>query len=88
MNVEMSVEGLDLGHQYFVSGVPLEGITYDPANDMLTFFFEALAHNIAAPRAVWTDEGLDGLHSLAVVDSDGHQQLVVFRELLKLPPAA
>jgi hypothetical protein len=40
-NVEMSVEGLDLGHQYLASRIPLEGITYDPASDTLTFFFEA-----------------------------------------------
>jgi hypothetical protein len=85
-NVEMSVEGLDLGHQYFASKVPLEGITYDPASDMLTFFFEAFAHNVAAPRDLWVDERLDDLHSLSVVDSDGHQQIVVFHELLKLPP--
>jgi hypothetical protein len=36
---------------------------------------------------VWVDERPDGLHSLAVVDSDGHQQIVVFHELLKLAPA-
>jgi hypothetical protein len=86
-NVEMSVEGLDLGHQYLASRIPLEGITYDPASDTLTFFFEALGHNVAAPREVWVDERPDGLHSLAVVDSDGHQQIVVFHELLKLAPA-
>jgi hypothetical protein len=79
-NVELSVGGLDLGHPYLASKIPLEGITYDPMSDMLTFFFffETLAHDVDAPREVRVDERSDGLHSLWVVDSDVINRLSCF----------
>jgi hypothetical protein len=85
--VELSVDGLDLGHQSISAKALLEGITHDPADDLLTFFLEGLEHNIVGPREVWLDEGPDGLHSIAVVDAEGHKQIAIFHELLPLPSA-
>lgn len=87
VSVETSVDGLELGHQYLTSNALLEGASYEPATEMLTFFFKGLTHNVSAPREVFVDDGPEGLRSIAVVDSEGRKQIAVFHGLLELPAA-
>jgi len=83
--VEIEVEGLDLGDEVEAQWIPFKGISYDPKDDVLSIFSDDLEHMIRKPKTVWVDFGVDGLHSLEVVDSDDHKQIVVLRDELALP---
>jgi hypothetical protein len=85
--VEIEVEGLDLGDEIEAEWIPLTGISYDPKDDVLSVFSNDLEHMIHHPTEVWVDFGVDGLHSMEVVDKDGHKQILVLRNELALPPA-
>ncbi len=87
VSAEISVDGLDVGHQYLTSNAVLEGVSYEPAKDTLTFFLKGLAHGISAPQEIWVDDDPKGLRSIAVVDSDGHKQIAELHSLLELPAA-
>ena len=83
--VEIEVAGLDLGDQIETEWVLLNGISYDPRDDLLTVFTEGVDHNIPRPQTIRVDDGIDGLHSIEVTDADGHKQIVLLKEALKLP---
>jgi len=84
---EISVEGLDLGDQILTSKALLKGITYEPPSNMVTLLLEGLDHNIEGVEVVWVDDEPAGLRSVAFLDADGHEQIVVFHSALELPPA-
>ena len=83
---EIEVEGLDIGDEIEAEWIPLTGISYDPKDNVLSIFSNDLEHMIHGPQEVWVDIGVDGLHSMEVVDKDGHKQIVVLRDELALPP--
>lgn len=83
--VEIEVAGLDIGDEIEAEWIPFTGITYDPKDDVLSIFSDRLEHMIHKPRQVWVDVGVDGLHSLEVVDADDHKQIVLLKDDLALP---
>ncbi len=86
--VEIEVAGLDLGDEIEAEWIPLSGISYDPKDDVLTIITDRLDHMIRHPREIYVERSVDGLHSMEVVDADGHKQIVVLRPDLALPPPA
>ncbi len=85
--VEIEVEGLDLGDEIEAEWIPFTGVSYDPKDNVLSIFSNELEHMIHKPEEIWVDFGVDGLHSMEVVDKDGHKQIVVLKDELALPPA-
>jgi hypothetical protein len=83
---EIDVESLALGAQVEAKWLPLLGIVYDPKDDLIEVALEDLDHLVRKPREVYIDEGPTGLNSLEVVDGDGVQHIVQFRDPLMLPP--
>ncbi len=82
---EIEVAGLELGDQVEAEWVVLNGISYDPKDDVVILFTDRIDHMIRRPREIYVDDGIDGLHSVEVIDADGNRQIAVFREALKLP---
>ena len=82
---EIEVAGLDLGDQVEAEWLQLIGISYDRKDDVLSFQLEGVEHLIQGPREVYVEEDDDGLHSIEVVDGDGHRHIVRLRAALALP---
>ena len=88
MRAEVEVEGLDLGDQVEAEWLPLYGIVYDPKDDELEVAMENIDHLIPHPEAVYVDEHGTELHSVEIVDREGHRQIVRLRAPLALPEKA
>jgi hypothetical protein len=84
--VEIDVDSLALGAQVEAKWLPLLGIVYDPKNDIIEIALHDLDHMVHEPREIYVEEGPTGLISLEVVDGDGVQHIVQFRDPLMLPP--
>ena len=85
--VSVIVEGLDLGVQPEIDKVELLGVTYDRGDDIIEIDSSALRHRIEGPHDVYLMEDVDGaLLSFKVTDYEGHEQIVQFDPVLKLPP--
>jgi hypothetical protein len=83
--VSVEVTSPDLGDQVAAQHLPLFGITYDPADDLIEIAMEGLDHLVQHPRQVSVDEQGAGLASIEVVASDGAREIVTFQDPLLLP---
>jgi hypothetical protein len=90
MRAQVEVAALNIGDQIAAEWVPMLGVVYDRANDVLRISLDGLEHVIAKPREIYVDEGEAGLSSFEVVDADSVRHIVQLREPLMLPapPAA
>ena len=83
--VEMQVLSLQIGSRLEARRVPLFGMAYDPASNVLELLLgEELDHLIRAPRELYVDEGSLGIVSLQIVNSDGIRQIITLRDPLLL----
>lgn len=85
---EIEVAGLDLGDQVEAEWLQLNGVSYDPRDDVLSLQLEGIEHLVRGPREVYVEEDDNGLHSLEVVDGEGHRHIVKLRAALALPSPA
>jgi hypothetical protein len=83
--MEVEVASLDLGDQIVAEWVPLLGVTYDAANDLLDVALTGLNHLIREPRQIYVQEGSRGLEMIAVESADGVKQILRLKEPLMLP---
>lgn len=83
--VEIEVAGLDLGDQIEAEWVPLNGISYDPKDDVVVVDLEKTEHTVRAPAEVVVDEGDDGIHSISIKCGEGHLHVLRLKEPRKLP---
>ena len=81
---EVEVASLDLGDQIVAEWIPLQGITYDTADDLLDVSFDRLTHMIRHPRDIIVEEGPGGVSSVAVALPDGSRQVIRFKQPLML----
>lgn len=81
---EIEVSGTGLGHQTEVKMAQLIGITYDPKNDLVEIALEGLDHLIQHPREIYVVDGVEGLASMEIVDSERQKQIVKLSEPLML----
>jgi hypothetical protein len=86
-NVDIRVDGLDLGDQLQVEHVPLAGISYDPGDGAIHVDTERLHHAIPDPKAVFVQEQGPEVRCIEVIDREGHQQLIELTKALALPPS-
>ena len=93
-HVDVEVLGMDVGDQIEHEDLPLSGITYDAREDSLYIYLhepnalEHAAHRIRSPKEVYVQTGQTGLSRVAILDHEGHELLVHFREPLMLPAGA
>jgi hypothetical protein len=85
---EVEVASLDLGDQIVAEWIPLQGITYDTADDLLDVSFDRLTHMIRHPRDIIIEEGPGGVSSVAVALRDGSRQVIRFKQPLVLSATA
>ncbi len=77
--------GNDVGAQLEADWVGLVGLAYDPRNDELEIATDALDHHISRPREVYVDDGVEGLHSVEIIDDAGNKQIIRLKQPLRLP---
>ena len=82
---EIEVASLDLGDQIVAEWLPLHGITYDTANDLLDVSLDRLNHLIRHPRDIVIEEGTTGVTSIAIALRDGSRQVIRLKQPLLLP---
>lgn len=82
--VQIEVAGLGFGDQIQVDWVPLLGISYDDKDDVLTVSVADLEHMIHNPAAVEIDEAGGQVSQVAVLDDDGHTEIVRLKQPLAL----
>jgi len=87
INVEIETASLKLGDQINQEWSLLNGLTYDPKDDIFEVATDELDHLIPHPRNIFVDEAGVMLRSVDVIDADGNHQIVKLREPLPLPPA-
>lgn len=74
-DVDVEVDGLDMGAQIEVEHLPLRGLSYDPRDDAFSMVFEQMEHRISHPREIYVDEDRDEIDSIEVVDEDDHKHI-------------
>lgn len=85
---EIEVLGLNLGDHIAAEWVPMFGVVYNPAGDVLEIGLEGLDHMIHRPKTIHVDESGAGLHSISVIDEDDLQHIIRLRDPLLLPAPA
>ena len=86
-DVDVEVDGLDLGAQPAVDHLPLQGLSYDPHDDAFSIVCDNVEHRIARPREIWIDEDIDQINAIEIVDHDDHKHIAKLTRALALPPA-
>jgi Family of unknown function (DUF5335) len=83
---EIEVVSLDLGDQIEAEWTPLIGVTYDRKDDLIEIALEDLDHLIRSPRQLFIDYAVGGaIAAIQIIDADGNQQIVRFKDPLALP---
>lgn len=77
--VEIEVGSLELGEQVAAEWIPLNGLSYDPKDDVLAVITEAFEHNIRHPKEIFVEEDMGALLAVEAVDGDGDKQIVRLR---------
>jgi hypothetical protein len=86
-NVQIEVESLEFGDQKLTHGI-LEGLNYDPREDILYIFTEHLEHLVYNPIEIYIDGDIGGLSSVAIIDDEGYSHIVILKDPLRLPSEA
>jgi hypothetical protein len=76
---QIEVAGYAFGNRT-AAWLPLQGITYDPRDDVLEIVMEGLDHLIHKPRDISVDGGPEALTKMEIVDSDGRRQIIKLME--------
>ena len=82
---EIEVDSLAIGSQIEAEWLPLFGLVYEPRSDTIEVLLEGIGHLIHKPKEVFIDQGLTGLTSLEVIDSDDTRHIIKLRDPLMLP---
>ena len=82
---EVETAGLTLGNQINQKWAPLNGLAYDPKDDIFEIVTDDMDHLIAHPKDIYVDEAGTALRSIDVIDADGNHQIVKLRQPLSLP---
>jgi hypothetical protein len=80
----IEVASMALGVQTEARWAPIVGIAYDSRADVFQFVLDGLDHSILHPLEVYAEFGFAGIESLAIVDHEGWQ-IVLLRTPLMLP---
>jgi hypothetical protein len=81
---EIEVASAKLGDQIEAEWVPLIGLVYDPKSDIVEVALEGLDHMIRKPQKLFVEEEAGRLLSLEVIDAEGTQHIMQFKDPLML----
>jgi hypothetical protein len=84
---QIETASLSVGDQINRKWATLNGLAYDPKDDIFEVATDDLDHLIAHPREIYVEEAGALLHSVDIVDAAGNHQIVKLREPLLLPTA-
>jgi hypothetical protein len=87
---EVETASLDLGDQIVAERLPLVGITYDTHNDLLDVALqgrEHFNHLIRHPKEIVVQQEGGAIEGVAVKTEDGTEEMLRFKESLRLPEA-
>ena len=82
--LEVASDGI--GDQVEVEWARLLGVTYDPKGDLFEIQLEGVDHLVSHPRTFAIRERDSRADALVVVDGEGAEHIVQFREPIELPP--
>lgn len=82
---EIEVVGLGIGDQVEKEWTALNGLAYDPKDDVFEVLTEDVDHLVSRPKDIYVDQEADGLRSVEVIDADDNRQLIKLRQPLALP---
>lgn len=86
-HAEINIAGRQLGDQIQREWSLLNGLVYDPKDDLFEVIIEdEVDHLVFHPKEIWVDQAGVMLQSVDVVDADGNHQIVLLKEPLPLPP--
>lgn len=85
--VEVQVASLKLGERVQANWLPLLGLSYDPRDDAIEIVLRGLEVTVPKPREIHFDGAGGQWNALDIVDADGVQHVVEFKEPLLLPAA-
>jgi len=83
--VQIEVTGLGLGDQIEADWIPLEGLSYDPKNDVFAVIAEGVDHLIRHPKQIHIDQEVDWLLSIEAIDAEDNHHIVLLKNPLSLP---
>jgi hypothetical protein len=86
--IELEVDGLDVGAQIEEDWAQLQGLAYDPKNDILYVNTPEFEHSIVKPEEVISVQDDMMVNAIYIKDSDGHVQSMKFRRPLMLEAPA
>jgi hypothetical protein len=81
---EIEVDSLSIGAQLENKWLPLQGIVYDPKDNIVEILLEGLDHLVHKPREIYVDQEALVLKSIEVIDQDDVRQIVKLRDPLML----
>lgn len=82
---QVETAGLTLGDQINQEWTRLDGLAYDPKDDIFEIVTGDMDHLIAHPKDIYVDEAGTSLRAIDVVDADGNHQIVKLKQPLTLP---
>ncbi len=82
---EIETASLKLGDQINSDWTLLNGLVYDPKDDVFEVVTDNLDHLIEHPRDIYVDEAGTTLRSVEIIDAEGNHQIVRLKEPLTLP---
>jgi len=82
--VEVEVASPQIGDQVIEEWARLDGISYDPKEDVLFIHTEEVDHPIYSPRELILAEDGASIKSISIKDEQGFLDIIQFREPLLL----
>jgi hypothetical protein len=76
---EIRVFSANDGAQPETRWLPLQGLTYDPKDDLLDIAVTNLDHLVAHPQTIYVDEAHGRLDRFEVVRKDGTREIIELR---------
>jgi len=81
---EITVASMEFGAQIEAQWLPITGLVYDPHTDAFEIALEGLDHTVFHPLKLYAEFGLGGVESLAIIEMNA-TQIVIVRDTLMLP---
>lgn len=78
-NAEVELATLKVGDRIALDSVSLIGLSYNPKDDVFELATAAADHRIQHPRAIYLDEGPDGIRRIEVIDADDIREVIEWR---------
>ena len=82
---EIEVAGLGIGAQREKAWTALNGLAYDPKDDVFEVATDEVDHLIEGPKEILVEDSGSMLTSVEVVDADDNHQIIRLREPIALP---